>query len=516
MAHRIKQTILSGQEAAGGYNYILAEVDAAADFAALTACQDGSVGYIKGDQDSLYIKVAGTWSKLNKSLAGNDRLLIDGISPYDVLAANVLFPRRAELEAIDKLTTRGDLLTRDATGYARLPLGDIGQVLYAGYPDPFWRAPGTLPISDTNNVFAVKTIDGALDQLGASAPFTWAQFRAAVRQGTIGNFFAVGDQFSVTKGDGTLVLDIVDIGSAERNVAANGNAPVDADYFTNFPDAKPVTFLMHDVIYGAVFDAPEANYKITTQINSGAACNITLESATIASATYDFTAPSNLIVGGRLRIIDATHLGYYSTPSATVVSINMAAGAVNPSIAASLSTQSRKDRVSYGSNKYTESAVRQYLNAAGAATTFWVSKSDYDLAPSWNATWAGFLNGLDADLLAVIGETTREVELNTATDGGGQATISDKVFLPSRMEIYGSVETAGHKGLQYQAYVGLADINKIKYDSTALSTSRTWWLRSPNALNATNARSVNNTTGALDNIIAYTSVVGAAAACVIL
>lgn len=100
MAHRIKQTILSGQEAAGGYNYILAEVDAAADFAALTAFQDGSVGYIKGDQESLYVKVAGTWSKLNKSLADNDRLLIDGISPYDVLAANVLFPRRAELEAV--------------------------------------------------------------------------------------------------------------------------------------------------------------------------------------------------------------------------------------------------------------------------------------------------------------------------------------------------------------------------------------------------------------------------------
>lgn len=354
--------------------------------------------------------------------------------------------------------------------------------------------------------------------ISSAAPTTWEQFQQAVRAGTIGNYFSVGDQFNVLKGGANLVFDLVDIGSSARNIAANGNAPVDPNYFTRFPNAKPVTFLMHDVINGVMFDNSEANYQITTEIASGSKCNISLGSDAIAAATYNFTAPSAMVVGGRLRISNATTLQYYATPEAAPVNIAMVAGAADAeyiSIAGSLSAQNHKQRVSYGSNKYTESAIRQWLNAGGAAGSFWTSKSNYDLAPSWHSTLAGFRNGLDPDLLAVLGETTREVELNTITDGGGQATISDNIFLPSRMEIYGSEETAGHKGLQFQAYVGLADIDRIKYDTTALSTSRHWWLRSPNATSSYDLHRVYQTTGALHTSVA-SSGNGVAAACVIL
>ena len=357
-----------------------------------------------------------------------------------------------------------------------------------------------------------------LARLDNMPPETWTEFQSAVRNGTIDRYFAVGDQFNVLKGGSNLVFDLVDIGNSVRNTAANGNAPVDPNYFTQFPNAKPVTFLMHDVINGVMFDNGEANYQINTEIASGSKCNISLESATIAAATYNFTAPSALVVGGRLRISNATTLQYYATPAAAAVNIAMVAEVADAeyiSIIGSLSTQNHKDRVSYGSNKYTESAIRQWLNAGGAATSFWVSKSNYDLAPSWHSTLAGFRNGLDPDLLAVLGETTREVELNTVTDGGGQATISDNIFLPSRMEIYGSVETAGHKGLQFQAYVGTANVDKIKYDSTALSTARGWWLRSPNAGNPNHPRGAYSVTGELNSTTAYNGI-GAAAACVIL
>jgi hypothetical protein len=358
-----------------------------------------------------------------------------------------------------------------------------------------------------------------LARLDNMPPETWAEFQSAVRNGTIDRYFAVGDQFNVSKGETNLVFDIVDIGNSVRNTAANGCAPADPNYFTRFPNAKPVTFLMHDVIYGVMFDRGEANYQITTEIPSGAKCNISLESATIAAATYNFTAPSALVVGGRLRINTAVQLQYYATPTSAPVNIAMVAGEADAeyiSIAGSLSAQNHKQRVSYGSNKYTESAIRQWLNAGGAAGSFWTSKSNYDLAPSWHSTLAGFRNGLDADFLAAIGETTREVELNTVTDGGGQATVADNFFLPSRMEIYGSVETAGHKGLQFQAYVGLANIDRIKYDSTALSTARLWWLRSPYAGTAHSARLVHTTSGALNDYGYAYFPYGAAAACVIL
>ena len=45
------------------------------------------------------------------------------------------------LGAADTLTTRGDLLTRDATGYARLPIGTTGYYLASNGTDPYWASP---------------------------------------------------------------------------------------------------------------------------------------------------------------------------------------------------------------------------------------------------------------------------------------------------------------------------------------------------------------------------------------
>ena len=72
-----------------------------------------------------------------------------------------------DINKLDVLTTRGDIVYRGATAPARLELGDIGRVLYAGNDDPFWQLAGNLPISDSNNVYDTATIDGALNYLGA-------------------------------------------------------------------------------------------------------------------------------------------------------------------------------------------------------------------------------------------------------------------------------------------------------------------------------------------------------------
>ena len=71
------------------------------------------------------------------------------------------------VDDLDVMTTRGDIIYQGATAPARLELGDIGKVLYAGNDDPFWQLVGNLPISDSNNVYDTDTIDGALNYLGA-------------------------------------------------------------------------------------------------------------------------------------------------------------------------------------------------------------------------------------------------------------------------------------------------------------------------------------------------------------
>ena len=91
----------------------------------------------------------------------------------------------------------------------------------------------------------------------------------------------------------------------------------------------------------------------------------------------------------------------------------------------------------------------------------------------------------------------------------------DKIYLPSRTEIYGTHENAlAPEGAQYPYYADTVDADKIKYDLDAPTTARYWWMRSPNVSYAHNARLVH-TSGAVNHYFAYYGY-GAAAACVIL
>ena len=85
-------------------------------------------------------------------------------------------------------------------------------------------------------------------------------------------------------------------------------------------------------------------------------------------------------------------------------------------------------RRAYGNNNYLESAIRQYLKVQLLQEYLGNPKSIYDLAPSWMATLDGFQLGMDPEFLAVLGRTTREIELNTITDGGGNSSMTDKIF----------------------------------------------------------------------------------------
>jgi hypothetical protein len=144
-------------------------------------------------------------------------------------------------------------------------------------------------------------------------------------------------------------------------------------------------------------------------------------------------------------------------------------------------------RCRYGSNNYVESAIKQFLNSD--ATSFaWTPKTNFDRPPTGAPyTGGGFLKLLDPELVAVLGAVDKQVARNTISDGGGQDLFSDKVFLPSRVEVFGGTEgeTAGES--PYAFYSALAAsptteslAGRIKYLS---GSARYWWLRSPNTGN---------------------------------
>lgn len=152
-------------------------------------------------------------------------------------------------------------------------------------------------------------------------------------------------------------------------------------------------------------------------------------------------------------------------------------------------------RCQYGSNNYVESGIHQWLNYDGEnfQHTF---MTDFD-RPS-NYPLSGFLNRLDPDLVAVLGEVNKTVARNTVNEGGGFDTFRSKVFLLSRTEMgYGGEGAVGTEEV-YQYWNGKTNADKI------MGNPSTWWLRSPIVGNASHVRLVRPS-GDLDSNLAYVS-----------
>ena len=142
------------------------------------------------------------------------------------------------------------------------------------------------------------------------------------------------------------------------------------------------------------------------------------------------------------------------------------------------------NRQQYGNDRYLHSAIRQWLNSEEEEFT-WQPQHQYDVAPT-GAPYdgAGFLKLLDPDLVAVLGAVDKQVARNTVTDGGGQDLFSDKVFLLSRVEVYGGTEGETSGEAPYPYYESMAPSpttgaldGRIKYLGS--SARVWWWLRSP-------------------------------------
>lgn len=84
---------------------------------------------VVADSNGLFAAIyleAGDYSVILKDSSDN---VLWSVDPYSGLGA------------ADTLTTRGDLLTRDATSYKRLAVGTSGQYLASNGTDPYWASP---------------------------------------------------------------------------------------------------------------------------------------------------------------------------------------------------------------------------------------------------------------------------------------------------------------------------------------------------------------------------------------
>ena len=183
------------------------------------------------------------------------------------------------------------------------------------------------------------------------------------------------------------------------------------------------------------------------------------------------------------------------------------------------------DRKSYGNNRYSVSNIDHWLNSTASAGQWYSPQHSTDQSPnSTNVvsqnpydTDAGFLNGFDARFIAAIQDTTIKVARNTVTDGGGYDTLTRKVFLPSKAELFNQAENSIMEGslLQYfRANTDSIRIAKISNycaqdnNSHAGSSSVTagsnhyYWMRTPLSSDSSIVRAVNSD-GSLRGSVAY-------------
>ncbi len=227
--------------------------------------------------------------------------------------------------------------------------------------------------------------------------------------------------------------------------------------------SRPGLFIqMHKCsAYGVQFSHQQAFYMATEALPAGTyyiTFGQTWGKATAGS--YQFTLTQEVPAGGLLsgfeRMADEAMSNWRVESWAT-------AGAANPietvSVAegndgTSLGTMNYTtlgdtglncmQRVGCGHNRYSASAIRQYLNASG--TGWWKSQEDFDIRPN-EYSKHGFMSGFNDDFLSAIKPVKVTTALNTV-EGYSNATEDtyDTFFLPSLEEMNATPQLSGAEG----------------------------------------------------------------------
>lgn len=359
-------------------------------------------------------------------------------------------------------------------------------------------------------VDAVKLL--AITQ-GAAPEFTsWKQIQTAIANGYGPKYFPVGTQLAVNHSVyGTRLFDVVA-----------------HDYLKSVHDenAHTMTIQQHDLLPGTQFDASEAFYYAEAELPAGT-YNFTLATAysSWAEGTYQFTLTNPVPKGGQLAIsgnaaaaMTARQVRSYAnqTTTSATESVDITAGSGGTNLGTFGEGLNHSHRVSYGSNNYKESAMRQFLNSYDAAGSVWTPQTKFDRPPSWLTSLAGYKNGLDQDFLAVVGKVVLPCSANNIYEApdssiakGTKYTLNDEFYLASRAEIFGSHDV-NDDTVMFPFYEGAGNADRIKYRD---GSAEIWWLRTPHSGYAHSVRLVHSD-GTVNLGGAYTAT-GLAPACTV-
>jgi hypothetical protein len=212
-----------------------------------------------------------------------------------------------------------------------------------------------------------------------------------------------------------------------------------------------MTLMCHDVITSIRFDEPEAFYCAEKELPAGT-YNFTLTTREAdVVGTYQFTLYAPLPKGGVLMMYPRDLTTAMETKTVAVfdfptqpqpnATTSIAIGNEGTSLGTLGIELNHLSRVMKGSGNYKESAIRQFVNST-ADPGVWRPQTKFDFYPEWYRVLAGFANGLDKNLLAVVGEVKvpclangRYESPDSTVTIGQKYILNDKFYIPSGIEV---------------------------------------------------------------------------------
>lgn len=295
---------------------------------------------------------------------------------------------------------------------------------------------------------------------------TWAQIKNIVQTGHAQDWFQIGDQIEVnwTKGSTrhSLPFDVV---SFDPVIKEGSNNPVPGLWLQSHYAMDGVQFDASEAIYVTDVALPAGVYNFTIGTNWGTHC--------VAGKVYQFTTTQEVPAGGQIMVgrnndwytwgapdqdpanwrvhtfaSNAATAPLESNLTLTEGSEGTALGSIASNTKYSNSGVNNLQRSAYGYNRWSMSAMRQYLNSADAKGGWWNPKNPFDRAPQQLATLDGFMTGFDLDFLSVLGKVKVTTALNTVSDSdiGTSEDTYDTFFLASLEQEYIVPQAAGVEG----------------------------------------------------------------------
>lgn len=376
------------------------------------------------------------------------------------------------------------------------------------------------------NIFKEPTQQEILAQTQRIAAYTeiiakgqtvdsFAGLQTLVRNGVVGTAVKVGDQLVAAWNGANRDWDVQGIDEA---------CPVD------HTKTHTLDLLAHPVLASVPFDQQQYLYAVTAEAwpdgMPAGTYNIGYRTSASAVTWWKFVTTLTIPVGGGIRVSAApaatATITTYAADTYTTLERGLAlAEASGETDGTNIGTTTGNnpahlsgdyinfvDRNLYGSNRWSTSYMRQYLNSDESPMA-WEPATIWSRRPS--TLPAGFLYGLDEGLKSVLGRV-RVRYAKSISDGYGYEDVEDLVTLQTMLDMgfgnnhgvaEGPVDARGtvKRTTAYSLWQNAEQADKIKYNGSSASG---WWLSSAYLPSAVHERRVS-TSGALSGLDAHYS-----------